>query len=369
MALEPGKGRTAMPVRSASVAAVFGLASVTAVLVFASSLGHLVATPKLYGWTWDFKTLDVNVNRPCGTDDHGFGELPQITAVTEVCYQVVAVDGRPVPGLAFTTWAGESIGPEVIAGRAPRNADEVALGSTTLQKSGKTIGDFVHVNGLAADRDYEIVGRVVFPTLGQVQPLADGVAMTGAGSAPIFASEGIFSRYFVGDIAADADRSAVEQRIASIEQLTDPSGPTVPAEIDRLRQINWFPVSLAVLIGVLALYAVAYAIITSVRRRRGELAILKALGFSRTQVRAMIAWQATTLATIGTIFGIPIGLVAGVQIWQRVADSLGVATFSRVPALLVLAQIPIVLILVNLIAFLPARTAARTRPSAALRSE
>jgi len=40
-----------------------------------------------------------------------------------------------------------------------------------------------------------------------------------------------------------------------------------------------------------------------------------------------------------------------------------------VPALLVLAQIPIVLILVNLIAFLPARTAARTRPSAALRSE
>jgi hypothetical protein len=274
-----------------------------------------------------------------------------------------------VPGLAFTTWTGESIGPEVIAGRAPRNADEVALGSTTLQKSGKTIGDFVNVSGLAADRDYEIVGRVVFPTLGQVQPLADGVAMTGAGFAPIFVDPSIFSRYFVGDIAADADRSAVEQRIGSIAQLTDPSGPSVPAEIDRLRQIDWFPVSLAALIGVLALYAVAYAIITSVRRRRAELAILKALGFSRTQVRATIAWQATTLATIGTIFGIPVGLIVGVQVWQRVADSLGVATSPRVPVLLVLAQIPIVLLLVNLVAFLPARTAARTRPSVALRSE
>ena len=368
MALEPGKGRTAMPVRSASVAAVLGVASVTAVLVFASSLGHLVATPRLFGSTWDFKTLDVNVNTPCGADDHGLGELPQVTAVAEVCYQVVAVDGRPVPALAFTTSTGESIGPEVIAGRAPRKADEVALGSTTMQKLGKTIGDTVNVSGPTADRDYEIVGRVVLPTLGQVQPLADGVAMTGAGFLPIF-DPNIFSRYFVVDVAANADRSAVEQRIGSLAQLTEPSGPIVPAEIDRLRQIDWFPVSLAALIGVLALYAVTYALITSVRRRRGELAILKALGFSRTQVRATIAWQAITLATIGTIFGIPAGLIIGVQVWQRVADSLGVATATRVPVLLVLAQIPIVLLLVNLVAFLPARTAARTRPSVALRSE
>lgn len=92
-------------------------------------------------------------------------------------------------------------------------------------------------------------------------------------------------------------------------------------------------------------------------------------GFSRAQVRATIAWQATTLATIGAIVGIPAGLIVGVQIRQRVADSLGVAPSPRIPALLVLAQIPIVLILVNLIAFVPARTAARTRPSVALRSE
>ena len=80
-------------------------------------------------------------------------------------------------------------------------------------------------------------------------------------------------------------------------------------------------------------------------------------------------WQATTLATIGALVGIPAGLVVGVQIWQRVDDSLGVAADSRVPILLVLAQIPLIWLLVNLAAFLPARTAARTRPSEALRSE
>ena len=69
------------------------------------------------------------------------------------------------------------------------------------------------------------------------------------------------------------------------------------------------------------------------------------------------------------MLGIPAGLVIGLQVWHRIADSLGVATTPRVPALFILAEIPITLILVNLIAFLPARAAARTRPSVALRSE
>ena len=136
-----------------------------------------------------------------------------------------------------------------------------------------------------------------------------------------------------------------------------------------MRQINWFPASLAALIGALALYAVGYALVTSVRRRRAELAILKTLGFTQQQVRATIAWQGTTMATIGAVVGIPAGLVVGVQVWQRVADSLGVASAARVPALFILAEIPIALLVVNFIAFLPARAAARTRPSVALRSE
>ena len=368
MALGPGSGATARPVRSALVAAVVGVASVTAVLVFTSSLGHLVATPRLYGWTWDFKTLDSTSNTPCGASDYGLAQLPGIAAVAEVCFQTIAVDGRPVPALAFATLKGDTIGPEVVAGRAPRTADEVALGSKTLQQSGKNIGDTVNVRGRNADRDFHIVGRVAFPGLGQAQPLADGIALTGSAFAPIF-DQNIFVRYFVGDFAPDADRRAVEHDIGSIPQLTDPSGPTVPVEVDRLRQINWFPASLAALIGALALYAVGYALITSVRRRRAELAILKTLGFSQQQVRATIAWQATTLATIGTVLGIPAGLLIGAQVWHRVADSLGVTTAARVPALFILAVIPIALIVVNLIAFVPARAAARTRPSVALRSE
>ena len=56
----PARGRTAVPVRSAYLGAVFGIAGLTAVLMFASSVQHLAATPRLYGWTADFAATDQN---------------------------------------------------------------------------------------------------------------------------------------------------------------------------------------------------------------------------------------------------------------------------------------------------------------------
>jgi hypothetical protein len=53
LALRPGAGRTALPVRSTIASAVVGVAALTAALVFSASLANLLATPGLYGVTWD----------------------------------------------------------------------------------------------------------------------------------------------------------------------------------------------------------------------------------------------------------------------------------------------------------------------------
>jgi hypothetical protein len=53
LALQPGAGRTALPVRSTIAGAVIGVAALSAAMVFSASLGHLLATPRLYGVTWD----------------------------------------------------------------------------------------------------------------------------------------------------------------------------------------------------------------------------------------------------------------------------------------------------------------------------
>ena len=56
---QPGRGRTAVPVRSAILGATLGAAALTASLVFAASLGHMLDTPRLAGFTWDaFVSVD-----------------------------------------------------------------------------------------------------------------------------------------------------------------------------------------------------------------------------------------------------------------------------------------------------------------------
>ena len=53
-ALEPGRGRTAVPVRSVLLANVLAVAIVTATFNFGSGLATLVSHPRLYGWNWDY---------------------------------------------------------------------------------------------------------------------------------------------------------------------------------------------------------------------------------------------------------------------------------------------------------------------------
>jgi hypothetical protein len=380
MALEPGRGPNALPVRSAYFGAVFGVIGLTAALVFGASLAHLDATPKLYGFTWDFKAPDDTHSVRCTGDDFGVSHQPGISGVSAVCYEPVMVDGHPTVGWGFTTVRG-SIGPEVVAGRAPSGPREVALGASTLQALGKKIGDSVKASGPGGSTSYRIVGRIVLPQmlLGDEQPLADGAAFTGAGSRPLFDENA--TRYLVGTIAPGASRVTVVRRLNAMQEFQAPagqrlfvadegvSGPVRPPEVDRLRNIGWVPPLVAALVAFLALVAIAHTLTTTTRRRRRDLAVLRALGFERRQVRSTLAWQATTIATIGLLVGIPLGVVLGSVVWRRVAESIGVTATPDYPTVALALVIPGVLLLVNLVGLWPSSSAARTSPATALAVE
>ena len=106
-----------------------------------------------------------------------------------------------------------------------------------------------------------------------------------------------FSRFFVGTYAPHADRDAIARQIVARKGTNPVGGPIVPTEIDRLRKINWFPTATAALLALLALVAVAHAVATGTRRRRRDLAVLKTIGFGRPQVRHTVEWQATAFAS------------------------------------------------------------------------
>jgi hypothetical protein len=377
MATDPGRGERSVPLRSAFVATAFAIAGLSAVSVFAASLNRLATTPRRYGANFDFE-IEWTIDPACGTHDHGIARDAGIASLAAICTEGIQLGDRPSIGWGELSLRGK-YGPEVVAGSAPVTASEVALGASTLVGLHKHIGDTVVASAATGRAEYRIVGEVVFAQLGDAQALADGAWFTQPGFNRILGpqrdpKDTNTSRYLVGTFAPNADRAALTARISRAGY--DPSsgnpsavrGPIEPVEVSRLRQTSWFPGSIAVLLAVLALAAVGHALITGTRRRRRELALLKTLGFARGQVRWSVAWEATAVAVVSLLFGIPLGLLAGVAIWRAVADGLGVEPTALVP-LFVVALVPLVVLALNLVAYFPARRAAHIRPAVALRSE
>jgi hypothetical protein len=181
------------------------------VFVFAASLGHLESTPKLYGWSFDLKTeVGTKSGVPCADrDDHGLADAPGVAAISIACTQSVEVDGHPVSALAIQSLRG-AISPQIVAGRAPRGPNEIALGSVTLSAVNKDWGNCRR--GPGGDCRYRSSVAPKAPTLSSesLQPLADGAPFTVAGLGPIL-DPGESETHFLL-VKAFADIDALERR-------------------------------------------------------------------------------------------------------------------------------------------------------------
>ena len=102
----------------------------------------------------------------------------------------------------------------------------------------------------------------------------------------------------------------------------------------------------------------ALTLITSVRRRRRDLALLKTLGFTRRQLAGVVTWQATIAVTIGAIIGIPLGVVLGRSLWDLFAREIHAVPEPTVPALTIALVALGALLLANIVAAIPGRQAA-----------
>jgi ABC-type lipoprotein release transport system permease subunit len=142
-----------------------------------------------------------------------------------------------------------------------------------------------------------------------------------------------------------------------------------PAEIVNSSSVGRAPALLASALALGATVSLGLALGTLVRRRRHDLAVLKALGFTRRQLAAAVAWQATMTIVASLVIGVPLGVVFGRGLWIRFAHRLDVVPEASVPWL-VLAAITIgAVILANVAAAVPATAARRVDPSVLLRAE
>src|SRR4029079_1352536 len=97
-----------------------------------------------------------------------------------------------------------------------------------------------------------------------------------------------------------------------------------PRGLVRLPGGAGLPFAFSGLLALMAAGTLAHTLASSTRRRRRDLAILKSLGFIPRQLRQAVAWQATTIAGIALLIGLPAGVAAGRWAWRYLAPQLGV---------------------------------------------
>lgn len=377
--------RAASAVATVLPGAVVAVAALVGSVTFGTSLNTLVDDPALFGWTWDVTILAGN----------GYGNLdgaatadildrdPLVDAWSGVYFGSDLVDDVSVSLLGIDP--GSVVQPPIVAGRTIEGDDEIVLGRATAVRLRRDVGDTVTLSGDGAPHRLRIVGLATFPTVGAIH-----AERTSLGEGALVAHRLVpgYDRDITGDLTGDLGPHAafvrfragtdLDRGIAHLADITAPlrgfAGLAVitvqrPAEIVNSRSMGTAPTLLAAVLTLGATASLGLAISASVRRRRDDLAVLRALGFSRRQLRATALWHATAIIVVGLVVGVPLGLAVGSALWRRFAGELDVVARTTVPGMAVAAVVVTAIALANLVAILPAWVAGRIDTTRTVRAE
>jgi len=353
------------PARTAATAAalMIGLALVTFVAVFAAGIKGSIAS-----------AIDRNFQGELvlqNTD--GFSPIPRAAAPA----------ARKVPGVgtvsSLRTSQAQVIGDgkEKISGLDPRTApdvlsldwqkgspdtlrrlrdDQTIVDQAFADSNGVDVGDRLRLLGQAGRRgSYRIVGEVkdTADLLGSAvitqRAMARNLDQTDDTFAFVKLAPGADPAAVQGRLKTMADRLFTTVDVLNQQELKD----NQEKQIDTLLNLIYALLSLAV---ITSLFGIANTLALSIHERTRELGMLRAIGMSRRQVRAMIRYEAVITALIGAALGLVLGVIFAALISRPLADegftlSYPVGTLALLVVLAGLAGV--------LAAIAPARRASR----------
>ena len=371
-ALEPGRGSRRTPVIPALAGAVTALTVIVGALVLSSSLDGLLESPDRFGAPWDFQLS--------GVDDSGevTGAVASDARIAAAALllpgelNVVGADGVPTQVVAIGVQQLKgSIDPVALEGRAPLDDDELLVGSDTLAALGIDVGDRVVVSGPRGTQRMIVVGRGIVPIVGGISTgigiVGDFDRLSSLGAGELIAevdAEGTL----VGRTRTPAD---IESLRADLEAarigLEPPSRQPDVTVLDEVRTVPKLVVAFTAALGGLA---VLHALVVTGRRRRRDLAVLRALGCRPRQVGDVICWQGGVFALCSVAVGVPLGLIVGRVVWRSVAINTDVLAVVDVPwPVIVGIAVAAIAGAAAVLAIGPAAAATRRRPGPELRAE
>lgn len=241
-------------------------------------------------------------------------------AVGDRFLPVTATSAPDVPATGHG-WASAALAPyRTVEGGPPRSDGEIAVDARLLAGTGLGPGDSTEIITGAASRTYRISGVV--------EAAGDGTPGAGAsGGAALFFTDAHAARLdphrgrfdAIGILAApDTDRDAL---LAGVREVTGEAEATVHTGGDRglaeepeARTARDFVLqaggAFSGYTAVIIVFVVAGTVGLSVRHRRRDLALLRAVAATPGQVRRMILAEVGLLALLAALAGVPLGLVA-----------------------------------------------------------
>lgn len=350
------------PRRTAATAAalVIGLTIVTAVAVFASSTKASVARAVDRGIRADviLKAQQFNGFSPEVADR--VAQVEGVSAVSPLQFRKVRIAGNvetvasaEADGLAATTdlelAAGSvrDLAPDGILVQEAAAADyHLALGDTVIVQMSRGYYPLT-VAGIYRQKDF--TGGLPISWVVPRDVYREGFGPDEQDTLVYVATERD------PDTVAAALRRELRTDFPNVEVFT-----RAGYRDDQERAIDRFlAVSLALLLlsEIIAVLGIVNALVLSTHERIREIGLLRAVGMSREQVRAMVRRESVVIAAIGALVGLGVGLLWG---WWFVAalGSQGLSTVA-VPWLRLGAFLVVALLAGVLAAWFPARRASR----------
>jgi ABC-type lipoprotein release transport system permease subunit len=265
--------------------------------------------------------------------------------------------------MAYRVHRGGAL-PPLVSGRYPQGPDEVALGRGTASDLGARIGDRVHIAAFdgSAELDLAVTG-LMLPGGTQDQSKAfvvstDSLHKLLCGGVPLDEC----------NLSIDLFANPTTAAAGAVLERTGFEPAPVPASVERIGQAGALPWYLAGFLCLLGAAGLLHELVTTVRRRRHDLAVMRALGLTPRRAASAVTWQSVLTALAGAFVGLLLGAVGGSVVWARIAESLGVLDSSVLPTWSV-GLIVAVLVAAAALAVPPRWRAGRIRLAPVLRSE
>jgi putative ABC transport system permease protein len=288
----------------------------------------------------------------------------------------VSTQGPPTFGIGWQD--DERLTPlRLVDGRGPQRAGEVAIDTEAADAGDLAVGDRTSVVTPAGSRAVEVVGVFRFGTTGNL-----------AGASLVSFDTRTTQRLFLGgqrgytaisavvadgadvDEVAEAVRAAVGPgvRVQTADQAADEASRDIR---DGLQFVTTFLLVFALVSVLVGLFLIFNTFAMLVAQRSRELALLRAIGASRRQVRRSVLVEAFVVGLAGSALGV----LAGIALARLLRAGFAVIGFELPAGDLVLQPRTIgVAVAVGLLATLaaaavPAVRASNVSPLAALRDD